>query len=208
MTSPKILTLLLSLVSTGSGVCYLTDNAAPRKAAVSSLPPAYAWQAPDFVGPLLGAGVVVRNHSYNLVAPSRGHIQTISGQPGQHVRRGEVLVKLAPTAFVVAPADGIVTQYLAANGEYVGHAAPVARFTELTPFRLRLPQSAAGPQLAPGQFLQVQSAADARQGVTATVVGSAPAGEFLLVDVRVRTASPEPLPADAPVVVHALLLTP
>lgn len=208
--SPKIFALVLSFLSTGSSVCYLTDTAEtrPEKAVASALATRLTWEAPNFVGASLGAGTVESSRSYNLVAQTGGRIRTIFVQPGQHVRRGDVLVKLDPIAYVVVPTDGVVTSYLVQTGDYQRRTAPVARFTQLAPFRIRLAQSANRLLLVPGQFVQVQSAQDSGQGITATVVGSTVAGQSLLVDLRVRTASSEPLLAGAPVVVDALLLTP
>ncbi len=210
MISSKILALFLGLVSTGSGICWLAGPPAtpPRKAAGAAGPKALrpAWQASAFIDSSLGSGTLVSSHSYPLVARTRGRVSHVFFQADQRVKKGDVLLEFSTYSYLVAPADGVVTQRLVETGDYLRAGMPVASFTELGALRLRLRRDSAHAVPRRGQFLQVQSRQRPAQGLTGTVVGSTFAGEFVFLDLRLRTSSPEPLVPGAPVQVYSLRL--
>jgi multidrug efflux pump subunit AcrA (membrane-fusion protein) len=206
MITPKILTLFAGLVSTGSAVFYLKPaEPAPLTAQRPAGPPS-DWAATEFLGASLGTGVLVSSRSYPLLTHGGGRINQLFFQNGQHVRKGDPLVQLSSNSHIIAPANGIVTQLSAQRGDYLPAGTPVVRFAELVPWRLRLNRDAVKVAVQPGQLLQLQSPTQPSQGLTASILGCTTEGNYLLLDLRLRTTSAEPLAVGTPVQVHALRL--
>ncbi|HEX8504402.1 MAG TPA: biotin/lipoyl-containing protein [Hymenobacter sp.] len=206
MITSKILTLFAGLLSTGSAVFYPKPAETAPHAALQPAKTRSDWAATEFLGASLGAGVLVSSRSYPLLTHGGSRVNQLFFQNGQQVRKGDPLVQLSSNSHVIAPANGIVTQLAVKKGDYLPAGTPVAHFTELVPLRLRLRRDAVKAAVQPGQYLQLQSPAQPSRGLTATVLGSTVEGNFLLLDLRLRTTSDEPLPAGAPVNVHALRL--
>lgn len=206
MITPKLLTLFAGLLSTGSAVFYLQPTEPSSLIGRQPAEPHSDWAATEFLGASLGAGVLVSSRSYPLVTQGGSRINELFFRNGQSVRKGDALVQLSSNSHVLAPANGIVTHLSVKKGDYLPAGTPVARFTELMPLRLRLRRDAVSAAVRPGQYVQLQSPAQPNRGLTATVLGSTTEGNFLFLDLRLRTTSDEPLAAGAPVQVHALRL--
>jgi hypothetical protein len=163
-----------------------------------SQPPA---QAARVSRPAYVMGTVVESRSYEVRANFRGRPKRIFPQPGQLVRRGEILVKGWDHNFAVAPADAIVLRLLATNSDYLQPAAPVVLLAAVQPFRLALPLTAAAPAI--GQLLRLQGP-DGSSAATAVVVGSSAASGQRLLELRLRSLGPGPLPTGTAVRVEVL----
>lgn len=156
------------------------------------------------VGASLGVGTVLVSHSYRLAAYRRGPVRRMFVAAGQHVRKGELLLRFYDHTYLVASTAGIITQQPNSAGADQPGADPVFLFTELTPFRLRLPGSRASALVAAGQKVRVQSTQHPAQLVTGVVLASQLEGPTVLIDLRLQTVGPEPLPTAAHVQVNAL----
>ncbi|MDF7814883.1 HlyD family efflux transporter periplasmic adaptor subunit [Hymenobacter sp. YC55] len=204
----KKVVLALLAVSTGADTDLMTSKSdsqlLPEIAGLESDVRRGSWQATKFVGASLGKGTVLSSRSYMLLTSTRGRINGVFFQAGQQVRKGDILVKFADQSFLVAPANGIVTQRLVETGEYLQSEVPVAAFVELSSFRLQLVLNDRSLALRPEQLVQVQSREQPNQGLTAAVVASTFEGDVLTLDLRLRTSSSEPLKAGTSVHVHAL----
>lgn len=196
----KLFSLLLPalLASVGFFSC---QNHSATKAASAAVAPAAARPA---VGPLLGVGTVLTSHSFPLARHRHGPIKHLYVEGGQHVRKGELLLKYYDYTFLLAPTAGIVTQLADTLHKQHSGAEPAFFFTQVTPFRLRLPAGSASDTLAVGQQVQVQSTQHPAQVVTGVVVAIHPASAALLLDLRLLTIGQEPLPAQAQVQVSRL----
>jgi hypothetical protein len=148
------------------------QQASPSSAvAIASVAPATSE------GTALGEATVLTSHTYMLLAPTSSRLKRSYIELGHVAKKGAILLKFDNYNFLVAPTSGIVTQQLVTYGEYVPHLAPVVRFTELYPFRLRLPAGTA--QVKPGALLQV--------------VVSAPENGAQLLNLRLHTLSSDPI---------------
>jgi biotin carboxyl carrier protein len=159
---------------------------------------------PTSEGTTLSEATVLTSHTYKLLAPTSSRIKRSYIELGQRVKKGAILFKFDNYNFLVAPAAGIVTQQLVTYGQYVPHLAPVALFTELYPFRLRLPPAAGVTQLKPGDLLRVQDSQHPTQLVTGVVVANAQENGAQLLDLRLRSLSSDPIPEGDKVQVKVL----
>lgn len=204
----KKVVLALLAVSTGADTDLMSsksdDQLLPEIAGLESDVRRASWQAAGFLGASLGNGAIVSSRSYKLLTSTKGRINGVFFQAGQQVHKGDILVKFADQSFLVAPANGIVSQRLVETGEYLQSGVAVAGFVELSSVRLQLAKDSNSLALRPGQLVQVQSREQPSQGLTASVVASTFADEQLTLDLRLRTSSPEPLEVGASVQVHAL----
>jgi biotin carboxyl carrier protein len=163
---------------------------------------------PTSEGTALGEATVLTSHTYKLLSPTSSRIKRSYIELGQRVKKGSILFKFDNYNFLVAPASGIVTQQLVTYGQYVPHLAPVAQFTELYPFRLRLPPAAGVMQLKPGDLLRVQDSQHPTQLATGVVVANAQENGAQLLDLRLRSLSSGPLPEGDKVQVKVLATRP
>jgi hypothetical protein len=164
------------------------QQAAPSSAvAIASVAPATSE------GTALGEATVLTSHTYMLLAPTSSRLKRSYIELGHVAKKGAILLKFDNYNFLVAPTSGIVTQQLVTYGEYVPHLTPVVRFTELYPFRLRLPLAAGTAQLKPGALLQVQDSQHPSQLMTGVVVVSAPENGAQLLNLRLHTLSSDPI---------------
>jgi hypothetical protein len=197
----KLFSLLLLVFLAGAGLsCWRGHWAASPASAVA--PPAAVQSVR---GPLLGLGTVLTSHSFPLAMHRHGPIKHLYVADGQHVRKGELLLKYYEYTFLMAPAAGIITQLADTACTHHLGAEPIFFFTEATPFRLRLPVSSASDTLAVGQRVLVQSTHHPAQVVTGILLAIQPDNASLLLDLRLLTIGHEPLPAQSQVRVTSLL---
>jgi hypothetical protein len=153
---------------------------------------------------LLGVGTVLTSHSFPLARNRHGPIKHLYVEGRQHVRKGELLLKYYDYTFLLAPTTGIITQFSdTARNQHSG-AEPVFFFTEVTPFRLRLPTGSASHSLEVGQQLHVQSTQHPAQVVTGILLAIQPDSAAFLLDLHLLTVGHEPLPVQAQVRVTRL----
>lgn len=199
--------LALLAVSTGADTDLMSgewkEEAHKEIAGLESDARRESWQATAFVGASLGNGNLLNSRSYKLVALNKGRVNTVYFQAGQQVRKGDLLIKFADQSFLVAPTDGIATQRFVENGEYLQSGVPIAGFVELSSVRVQL-LSDSPTALRPGQLVQVQSREQPHQGLTGSVVASSLENGVLLLDLRLRTSSTEPMEKGTSVQVHTL----
>jgi hypothetical protein len=196
----KLFLLFLLVLLAGTGFfCWRGQWATKTASAVA--PPAAT--RPELV-PLLEVGTVLTSHSFPLARYGHGPIKHLYVQGGQHVRKGELLLKYYDYTFLMAPTAGIITQFADTLPKQGSGAEPIFFFTEATPFRLRLPTSSASDTLAVGQHMQVQSTQHPAQVVTGVLVNIQPDSAALLLDLRLLTIGHEPLPAQTQVRVSRL----
>jgi biotin carboxyl carrier protein len=189
----KFIYVLVVAVATGLGVRWWTGqqpSSAPAVAATSAAP---AASTPVSEGTSLGEATVLTSHTYTLLAPTSSRLKRSYIELGHVVKKGAILLKFDNYNFLVAPAPGIITQQLVTYGQYVPHSAPVARFTALYPFRLRLPPTPGTTQLKPGALLQVQDDQHPNQLVTGVVVANSSEKGAQLLDLRLRALSSDPI---------------
>lgn len=197
----KVLALLLLAFLAGVGLFYWPGHWATKT--VSAVAPAVAVQSvPE---PLLGVGTVLTSQSFPLALYRHGPIKHLYVAGGQHVRKGDLLLKYYDYTFLMAPAAGIITQFADTMHKQNSGAEPIFFFTQATPFRLRLPVSSASDTLAVGQRVRVQSTQHPAQVVTGILLAIQPDSASLLLDLRVLTTGHEPLPAQSQVRVTSLL---
>jgi hypothetical protein len=196
----KLTSLFLLALLAGVSFFSCQDHWATKSASVAAHPAA----AGPALGPLLGMGTVLTSHSFPLALHRHGPIKHLYVEDGQHVRKGELLLKYYDYTFLMAPTAGIITQYSDPARTHGSGAEPVYFFTEVTPFRLRLSASSASDTLAVGQQVQVQSTQHPTQVVTGVLLGIQPDSASLLLALRVLTVGHEPLPAQAQVRVTRL----
>ena len=196
----KLFSLLLLVFLAGAGFSYWLGYWATKTASAVALP---AETQPQ-LGPLLGLGTVLTSQSFPLALHRHGPIKHLYVEGGQHVRKGELLLKYYDYTFLMAPAAGIVTQFADTIQKQHSEAEPVFFFTEVTPFRLRLPTGSVSDTVAVGQQVQVQSTQHPTQVVTGMVVGIQPDSAALLLDLRLLTIGHEPLPTQTQVRVSRL----
>ncbi|MGI4865132.1 MAG: hypothetical protein ACRYFZ_14510 [Janthinobacterium lividum] len=200
----KLFLLFLLALLASAGLLYWRGWWAPKP--VSAV--IHAAAARPKVGPLLGEGTVLISHSFPLPVYQHGSIKRLYVEDGQHVRKGELLLKYYDYTFLSAPTAGIISQFYTLARDQRSQGEPVFFFTEVTPFRLRLPTSSASDTLAVGQQIQVQSLQHPAQVVTGVLVAIQPDSFALLLDLRLQTVGHEPLPAQAQVRVTRLLSFP
>jgi len=196
----KLFYLLLLALLAGTGLFCWRGQWATKTA--NAVAPAAATR--PALGHLLGVGTVLTSHSFLLARYRHGPIKHLYVEGGQHVRKGELLLKYYDYTFLLAPAAGIITQLADTLRKQHSGADPVFFFTEVMPFRLRLPASSVSNTLAVGQQMQVQSTQHPAQVVTGVLVGIQPTSASLLLDLRLLTIGHEPLPAQAQVRVNKL----
>ena len=190
----KLIYVLVVAVAAGLGIRWWTGQQASSSPALAMASAASAAApTPANEDNSLGEAIVLTSHTYMLLAPTSSRLKRSYIELGHVVKKGAVLLKFDNYNFLVAPTAGIVTQQLVTYGEYVPHLAPVARFTELYPFRLRLPLAAGAAQLKPGALLQVQDSQHPSQLVTGVVMASSPESGAQLLDLRLRTLGPDPI---------------
>jgi hypothetical protein len=196
----KLFSLLLLVFLTGAGLSCWRGHWAPSPASAVALPATVR----SVIGPLLGLGTVLTSHSFPLALHRHSPIKHLYVADGQHVHKGELLLKYYDYTFLMAPAAGIITQFADPLYKHNSGAEPVFFFTEATPFRLRLPVSPASDTLAVGQRVQVQSTQHPAQVVTGILLAMQPDSASLLLDLRLLTTGHEPLPAQSQVRVTSL----
>jgi multidrug efflux pump subunit AcrA (membrane-fusion protein) len=192
---------LLVTAATGLGVRWWMGPQAAPTPAVAALTAMPATAS-------LGEATVLTSRSYTLLAPTSGHIKRSYIELGQVVTKGTLLLKFENYTFLIAPANGIVTQQLVTYSDYVPHLAPVAQFTELYPFRLRLPLTSSQAQLKPGDVLQIQDSQHPTQRVMGVVVASSLKDDARLLDLRLRSLGSGPIPEGDKVQVSLLATKP
>ncbi|TDN36741.1 HlyD family secretion protein [Hymenobacter sp. UV11] len=196
----KLSSLLLLALVAGAGLFYWRGQWITRTVS-AAVPPAATQPAP---GVLVGVGTVTTTYSFPLARYRHGPIKHLYVGDGQHVRKGELLLKYYDYTFLTAPAAGIITQLADTAHNNSSGAEPVYFFTEVAPFRLRLLTSSASNTLAVGQQVQVQSLQYPNQVVTGVVVGIQPNSAARLLDLRLLTIGYEPLSPQAQVQVRIL----
>jgi multidrug efflux pump subunit AcrA (membrane-fusion protein) len=203
----KLVYILIVALAAGLGAHWWTGQPASNSLAVAaaSAAPVTALTATS-EGTSLGEATVLTSHTYTLLAPTNSRIKRSYIELGQRVKKGAILLKFDNYNFLVAPASGIVTQQLVTYGQYVPHAAPVARFTELFPFRLRLPLATGTAQLKPGALLHVQDSQHPSQFLTGVVVANSPGNGTQLLDLRLHSLSSDPIAEGSKVRVNVLLM--
>jgi hypothetical protein len=192
--------LFLLVFLTGAGFSYWSGHWATKTANAVVLP---AETQPK-LGPLLGLGTVLISQSFSLALYRHGPIKHLYVEGGQHVRKGELLLKYYDYTFLMAPAAGIITQFSDTARTHRSGGEPVFFFTKVTPFRLRLPVSLVSDTLAVGQRVLVQSTQHPAQVVTGILLAIQPDSASLLLDLRLLTTGHEPLPAQSQVRVARL----
>jgi 2-oxoglutarate dehydrogenase E2 component (dihydrolipoamide succinyltransferase) len=124
-------------------------------------------------------------------------------QPGQAVKKGAGIAEIdsdKASMEIPAPADGVLTERLAAEGEEVPVGAVIARLTEgpagaaAAPEVAATPSAAASPKAGPA----ARQAAAAAGVDLSSVAGTGPRGTITTADVGARGA-PAPAAAPAPV---------
>jgi multidrug efflux pump subunit AcrA (membrane-fusion protein) len=198
--SMKLFFLLLLALAVGTGLRYCWDSWTPQPASA----PVQAVREPPALGALLGVGTVLTSHSFPLALYRHGPIKHLYAEDGQHVHKGDLLLKYYDYTFLMAPTAGIVTQFFTSARDQQSQGEPVFFFTEVEPFRLRLPAGPADDTLAVGQRVQVQSMQHPAQVVTGVILAILPDSAALLLDLRLLTVGHEPLPAQAQVRVTRL----
>jgi hypothetical protein len=189
--------LLLALLASMGTFCRHAQRAKPP-IDVAPLPVALPPS-----GALLGVGTVVSSYSFPLARPRRGPIRHLFVADGQHVRRGELLLKFYDHTFLLAPMAGIITQFPRTALDNLSAAAPVYFFTARTPFRLHL-SGAVKATLRVGQQVQVQSTQHPAQLVTGELLTSLSDSSSQLIDLRLQTVGHEPLRVGTHVRISAL----
>lgn len=197
----KLFLLLLLALLAGTGLFYWRGHWATRTAS----PAIHAAAARPARADLLGVGTVLISHSFPLPLYHHGPIKHLYVEDGQHVRKGELLLKYYDYTFLLAPTAGIITQFSDTARNQRSGAEPVFFFTEVTPFRLRLPAGSASNTLAVGQRVCVQSTQHPAQMVTGVLLSIHPDSIALLLDLRLLTVGHEPLPAQSEVRVNKVL---
>lgn len=197
----KLFSLFLLIFLAGAGLLYWPRHGAAKPASAVALP---ANTQPE-VGPLLGLGTVLTSESFPLAQYRHGPIKHLYVEGGQHVRKGELLLKYYDYTFLMEPAAGIITQFSDTLDKQNLGAEPIFFFTKATPFRLRLPASSASATLAVGQRVLVRSTQHPAQVVTGLLLASQPDSGSLLLDLRLLTVGHEPLAAQSQVRVTKLL---
>jgi multidrug efflux pump subunit AcrA (membrane-fusion protein) len=191
--------LLLALLA-GVSLFSCQEHWATKSASVAAHP----MTTQPALGALLGVGTVLTSHSFPLALYRHGPIKHLYVEGGQHVRKGELLLKYYDYTFLMAPAAGIITQFADTLRNRRSGAEPAFFFTAVTPFRLRMPASSSSDTLALGQQVQVQSTQHPTQVVTGVLVAIQPDSASLLLDLRLLSIGHEPLPAQAQVRVNRL----
>jgi hypothetical protein len=197
----KLSSLFLPALLAGVGLFSCQDHWATKSASADVYPAATR----PTVGPLLGVGTVLTSHSFPLAQHRHGPIKHLYVEGGQHVRKGELLLKYYDYTFLMAPAAGIITQYADTPHTPNSGAEPVFFFTEVTPFRLRLSTNSARDTLAVGQRILVESTQHPAQVVTGTLLAIHTDSASLLLELRLLTTGREPLPIQSQVRVTRLL---
>jgi multidrug efflux pump subunit AcrA (membrane-fusion protein) len=204
----KFVYVLLVTAAAGLGVRWWMGPQAATTPTVATLTTGSVAAPAPAATTSLGEATVLISRSYMLRAPTSSRVKRSYIELGQVVKKGAILLKFENYNFLVAPATGIVTQQLVAYTEYVPHSAPVARFTELYPFRLRLPLLSSRVQLKPGDLLQVQDNQHPTQRVTGVVVASSLENGARLLDLRLRSLSQDPIQEGDSVQVNILATKP
>jgi biotin carboxyl carrier protein len=190
----KFIYVLVVAVAAGLGIRWWTGQQASSSPAMAMASTASAAAPiPASEDTSLGDATVLTSHTYMLLAPTSSRLKRSYIELGHVIKKGAVLLKFDNYNFLVAPTSGIVTQQLVTYGEYVPHLAPVARFTELYPFRLRLPLATGTAQLKPGAVLQVQDNQHPSQFVTGVVIANSPENGAQLLDLRLHALSSDPI---------------
>jgi biotin carboxyl carrier protein len=202
----KLVYALAVAVAIGLGIRWWLGQQAPSAPAVAtaSAAPVGALM-PASKGTPLGEATVLTSHSYTLLAPTGSRLKRSYIELGHVVKKGAILLKFENYNFLVAPTSGIVTQQLVAYSQYVPHLAPVARFTEIYPFRLRLPLAPGTAQLKPGDLLQMQDSQHPNQLVTGVVVADKSENGAHLLDLRLHSLSSDPVAEGSKVQVNILV---
>jgi hypothetical protein len=194
--------LLLAFVIGGASLVYQSGKWPPKHPQPLAKSATAPLAAPK--GVPLGVGTVVSSHFYPLVPARHVPLRYIYVQAGQRIRKGEVLAKFADHTFVVAHTAGLITlQDIDAAGVTVG-PFPQLWFTEVVPFRLRLPLSATNVALCSGQQVLVKNRAHPTQFVLGKVSTVVVEGLSLRIDLRLQTVGAAPVPAGAQVLAEAL----
>ncbi|MGI4870871.1 MAG: hypothetical protein ACRYFX_06790 [Janthinobacterium lividum] len=189
--------LLLSCLLIGAGFYYRSGrraNASP----VALLTPARAQR-----GLPLGVGTVLVHHFYPLVRANRGPVRYLYANAGQHVPKGELLVKYEDHSYFVAPLAGLIVQ--PDSPATTLNSFPALWFDEAFSFRLRLPLTATNRTLCPGQQVRLLSQLRTTQLLTAKVGSVTVDGRFLVLSLRLQTEGNTLVPVGAQVRVEALL---
>ncbi|MFD1875741.1 hypothetical protein [Hymenobacter bucti] len=196
----KVSFLLLLALAAGAGLLYWRGQWTPGPASKEG-PATIARPALEA---LLGTGTVLTSHSFPLTMHRHGPIKHLYVGDGQHVIRGELLLKYYDYTFLMAPTAGIVTQFFTDARDQRSPGESVFFFTEGTPFRLRLPAGPANDTLAVGQRVQVQSTQHPAQVVTGVILAIQSERTACILDLRLLTVVHEPLLAQAQVQVNRL----
>jgi biotin carboxyl carrier protein len=199
---------LLVTAAAGLGVRCWTGPQAATTPTVATATAGAALAPTSAASTSLGEATVLTSHTYTLLAPTSGRIHRSYIEPGQVIKKGALLLKFENYTFLLAPANGIVTQPLVTYSDYVPRLAPIAQFTELYPFRLRLPLASGQAQLKPGDLLQVQDSQHPAQSVRGVVVSRSVENNVQLLDLRLRNLSAGPLPEGDKVRVSLLAVKP
>jgi hypothetical protein len=141
-------------------------------------------------------GTVTISRQYPLLAHTKGRIKRLFFQPGQYVRKGDILVKGYDHNFVVAPTHALVAERLIDGMTYMTPNTVVASMMEVQPFQIQLmPPTPFTQAVAPGWEARLS-----RWGSEAVAAGGVVVGTYLntdgslMVDLRLRSLSCGPLP--------------
>jgi multidrug efflux pump subunit AcrA (membrane-fusion protein) len=196
----KLFLLFLLVLVVGAGLFYWRGQGATASIRTTIAPS----EVRSATGPLLGEGTVLASHSFPLALYRHGPIKHLYVDDGQHVRKGDLLLKFYDYTFLMAPTAGIITQYSTMARAGNPGAEPEFFFTEATPFRLRLAATSTSAALAVGQRVQAQSTQHPAQVVTGVLSAIESDSAALLITLRLLTVGHEPLPAQAQIQLHAL----
>lgn len=196
--SAAALGLMLSLASCGwKG---MVADAAPESkqstaqqiAALRKLPPEIA------ASPVLQEipGTVTMSRHYPLLAHTKGRIKRLFFEPGQYVRKGDILVKGYDHNFVVAPSHALVAERLIDGMTYMSPNMAVASMLEVQPFQIQLmPPTPFTQAVTPGWEARLSRWDSEGFAAGGVVVGTyLNTDGSLMVDLRLRSLSGGPLP--------------
>lgn len=133
-------------------------------------------------------GIVTTSRHYPLLARTKGRIKRIFFEPGQYVRKGDILVKGYDHNFVVAPTNALVAERLIDGSTYLSANTVVASLLELEPFQIQImPSSPYAQPIAPGWGANISRWDDKTFAASGVVLGShITADGSLFVDLRLR----------------------
>lgn len=133
-------------------------------------------------------GIVTTSRHTPLLARTNGRIKRLFFQPGQYVRKGDILVKGYNHNFVVAPTNALVAERLIDGSSYLSPNTVVASLLELEPFQIQLtPLSPYAQSIAPGWEVNLSRGDEKTFAASGVVLGSHLSTDgSLFVDLRLR----------------------